>query len=125
MYVSFYITIAAQRYFNLIIKDIGAEWKDLARVLDFDQTRIKTITANNLLDVDDQCAEMLHVQHNTKGKSFNKLELIKALYKANLGAVAEKINIDHEITQDPGSGSQKALNTNKDQGQVHKIVHLK
>ncbi|RDD35994.1 Caspase-2, partial [Trichoplax sp. H2] len=93
--------IAAQRYFNLIIKDIGAEWKDLARVLDFDQTQIKTIKANNSLDVNDQCAEMLHVQHNTKGKSFNKLELIKALYKANLAAVAEKINIDHEITQDP------------------------
>ncbi|RDD36514.1 hypothetical protein TrispH2_011573 [Trichoplax sp. H2] len=98
----------AQRYFNLIIKDIGAEWKDLARVLDFDQTRIKTIKANNSLDVNDQCAEMLHVQHNTKGKSFNKLELIKALYKANLAAVAEKINIDpDEITQDPGNSGSK------------------
>ncbi|RDD36177.1 hypothetical protein TrispH2_011870 [Trichoplax sp. H2] len=107
----------AQQYFNLIVDDIGTKWRNLARVLHFNRNQIKTIKANNADDVNEQCAEMLYEQHDTKGSSFTKLKLIEALYKANLRAVAEKINIDpDEATKATGIKSQKALSTNNDQG---------
>lgn len=76
-----------------ICSGIGTNWKDLARILGFDNSKINTISANSPYDINQQCAEMLDSYLRDKGSDFTKLVLVKALITSGLRLIAEENNL--------------------------------
>ncbi|EDV18741.1 uncharacterized protein TRIADDRAFT_62784, partial [Trichoplax adhaerens] len=84
---------SAKKCNSKIAKDIGTEWKTLARAFKIGQRDINKIIAENNGSVDDQCAQMLSMYASRKGRSYTKRALVKALFKSGLRSVAE----DHRM----------------------------
>ncbi|RDD36253.1 hypothetical protein TrispH2_011687 [Trichoplax sp. H2] len=85
--------MSSEKYNSKIVKDIGMEWKTLAREFGIDQGDIDKIIAEKIGSVNDQCAQMLSMYERRKGRSYTKRALVKALFKSGLRSVAE----DHRM----------------------------
>ena len=76
-----------------IYNHIGVCWKNLARVLEFDEIAVRTIQDNNLGNCNEQCMNMLSSYYQKAGSSFTKLKLVEAMIAADLREIVEKCNL--------------------------------